>query len=327
MTIPTPKLTVSRALLSAALVILASSSPLLRAANFVLSGSDANGVSSFNTGTNWTGGAAPAPGNTYQTAGFVLRTPANSNAIAFAGSSLEVQNGGDLRIKTSAAVTVTNLIVDAGGIVDVSATGSSLTGTMILTNGMGYISVGGGASFTCSSVISGPGGFNTFNAVSGAPAGTTIFTSANSFSGGININGGTLQVSATGGGSTPLGSGTVTVDSGGTLVGGGGDAFGYSPHVAPATIFINGGTVTDLGTSSYRITMPNITFAGGTLTSAPGNAGDANGNYSFFGAGAPTVVTTLATNTTAVISAGKIALQQNGQATGITTFNVAAGSV
>jgi autotransporter-associated beta strand protein len=327
MTNPTPRLTFSRTILSAALVILASSSPLLRAANFVMSGNDGNGVSSFNTGTNWTGGAAPAPGNTYQTAGFVLRTPANSTAITFAGSSLEVQNGGDLRIKTSAAVTVTNLIVDAGGIVDVSATGSSLAGTMILTNGMGYISVGGAASFTCSSILSGPSGFNTFNAVSSAPAGTTILTSANSFSGGININGGTLQVSATGGGSTPLGSGTVTVDSSGTLVGGGGDSFGYSPHVAPANIFINGGTVTDLGTSSYRITMPNITFAGGTLTSAPGNAGDASGNYSFFGVGAPTVVTTLATNTTAVISAGKIALQQNGQATGITTFNVAAGSV
>ena len=119
----------------------------------------------------------------------------------------------------------------------------------------------------------------------------------------------------------------VTVGPGGTLIGGGGDSFGYFPHVAPATIFIAGGTVTEAGTSSFRITLPNLTFTGGTLTSAPGNVGDADGNYSLFGNGAPSVITSLSNNTTAVISAGKITLQQNGQATGTTTFNVAAGNV
>ena len=33
-------------------------------------------------------------------------------------------------------------------------------------------------------------------------------------------------------------------------------------------ININGGTVTNLGTASYRITLPNLTFTGGSLTSA-----------------------------------------------------------
>ncbi len=328
MTIPTPKLNLPRTVLAVALAVLASQTPFVRAATIVMSGNDASGISSFNSGANWTGGASPLAGNAYQTAGFLLRTPANSTSIAFAGDSLEIQNGGNLRIKTSSAtITVTNLILDGGGIVDVSATGSSLAGTMSLSGGMAYISVGGGASFTCGSIISGSGGFNTFNAVSTGGAGTTILTAANSFSGGININGGTIQVNSTGGGSTPLGSGTVIVDNGGTLVGGGADSFGYSPHVAPTNIFINGGTVTDLGTPNYRVTMPNITFAGGTLTSASSNAGDGNGNYSLFGAGAPSIVTTLATNTTAVISARKVSLQQNGQATGTTTFNVAAGNV
>ena len=398
---------------------------------FVLTNSDVTGVSSFNTGVNWTNGAAPIAGNSYQTAAFILRTPANSSPVAFAGDSLEIQNGGNLRIKTSAAtVTVGNLILDNGGIIDLSASPTTLAGNLNLAGGSAFISCGSPDVLTLSSSISGPGGFSTFNAVSSGagtdiltsantfsggvfitgPAGTTLrlgnanavsnsivtngvvngltfspgigtfnvgalagssnetlvdtsaaavtlsaggnnasttfsgvlsgsgsltkaglgvltLSSANSFSGGVTVAGGTLQANATGGGSAPLGTGTITVNAGATLVGTGGDAFGYSPNVAPLTFFINGGTITDLGTSSYRITMPNITFKGGTLTSAPGNNGDTGGNYSLFGTGVPTVVTTLSNNTTAIINAAKISLQQNNQQTGLTTFNVAAGNV
>jgi len=158
-------------------------------------------------------------------------------------------------------------------------------------------------------------------------SGTVTLKSANTFSGGIVVNAGTLEVASTGGGSTPLGSGSPIINPGGTLIGTGSDAFGYEGGTAPGTINISGGTVTGLGTGNYRITLPNLTFMGGTLTSAVGNSGDANGNYSLFGAGSPTTVTTIATNVTAVISAGTISLQQNNQATGITTFNVAAGNV
>src|SRR5579859_5186613 len=180
-----------------------------RAANFVMSGNDAIGISSFNTGTNWTGGAAPVAGNTYQTAAFLLRTPPNSTAITFAGSSLEVQNGGNLRDKTtSATVTVTNLILDGGGIFDVSGTGGSLAGTISLSGGLAYISVGGGNTFTCNSAISGSGGFYTYNSVSSG-TGTTVLTSKNTFTGGIVINAGTLQSGYTAGdGNSPLGTGT-----------------------------------------------------------------------------------------------------------------------
>jgi autotransporter-associated beta strand protein len=147
-----------------------------------------------------------------------------------------------------------------------------------------------------------------------------------------------VQVSSTGGGSTPLGGVTdntsstaaanVTVNAGGTLVGLGSDCFGYYPDTAPAVLFINGGTVTDSGTANYRITLPNLTFTGGTLTSVAGtNNVSGSGNYSLFGTGAASVVTTLSNNTTAVISAGAIGLQQDNQATGTTTFNVAAGNV
>ena len=65
-----------------------------------------------------------------------------------------------------------------------------------------------------------------------------------------------------------------------------------------------------------------MTFTGGTLTNDPGNPGDVNGNYAFFGDGTNQLVTTLASSTTAVISAGTISTH-----VGATIFNVAAGGV
>jgi autotransporter-associated beta strand protein len=185
---------------------------LSRAANFVMSGTDVLGTASFNSGLNWTGGAAPAAGNTYQTGAFLLRTPQNSTSIAFAGDSLEVQNGGDLRDKTSATVTITNFILDNGGIFDVPVASSTLAGNTTLSGGMAYISDNVGETFTCSSVISGPGGFYTFSTVS-TGAGITILTGANTFLGPLIVNGGTL-VLGTGG---SLASTNITVASGTTL--------------------------------------------------------------------------------------------------------------
>ena len=261
-------------ILTVAAVILAFQPMFSRAANIVMSGTDVLGTSSFNSGSNWTGGAVPVAGNTYQTGAFLLLTPANSTSIAFAGNSLEVQNGGNLRDETSATVTVTNLILDGGGIFDMAGVGGILAGNITLSNGMAFISVGGGESFTCNASISGSGGFFTYSTVSSG-AGTNVLTHANTFSGGLIINGGTLKVNNTGGGGTPVGgmannisstaAANVTVNAGATLVGIGSDAFGYYPNTAPSVLFINGGTVTDVGTSSYRVALPNLTFTGGTL--------------------------------------------------------------
>src|SRR5271170_641822 len=119
---------VPKFILTIAAVIFAFQPSVSRAANFVMSGSDAIGTSSFNSGANWTGGAAPAAGNTYQTSAFLLRTPGNSTSLAFAGNSLEIQSGGDLRDKTSATITVNDLILDSGGIFDMSGGGGILAG-------------------------------------------------------------------------------------------------------------------------------------------------------------------------------------------------------
>ena len=170
------------------------------------------------------------------------------------------------------------------------------------------------ADVTVANVISGTGSLSKNN------NNVLILSALNSFSGGAAINAGKLQVTG-GGGNTGLGGGNTTVNAGGTLIGGGGDAFGYAPNTAPGTIIIDGGTVGDLGTSSYRVTMPNLTFSGGTLTNAAGNNGDGNGNYSMYGNGTTCALTTLSNNNTAVISAARISFQSP------TTFNIAAGNV
>jgi autotransporter-associated beta strand protein len=176
-----------------------------------------------------------------------------------------------------------------------------------------------------STAISGTG------TVTNSGTGTITLSVANTFGGGLSINSGTVQVSATGSGSTPLGgvannssatpAGNVTVNAGATLVGLGTDSFGFHPDTAPNMIFINGGTVTDAGASNYRITTPNLTFTGGTFTSAVGNNGDVDGNYSFFGTGSAATIKTLAATSTAVISAEYVSCQEP------TIFNTAAGTV
>ena len=180
------------------------------------------------------------------------------------------------------------------------------------------------AAFTNNStvdyIISGAGEISGGVNLVKAGASTLTISNINNFSGGVTINGGTVLAYGSGG-NTALGSGTPVINSGGTLIGMDGDAFGYTPNAAPTNIFINGGTVSDLGNSSYRITMPNITFMGGTLTSAATNSGDANGNYSTFGNGSACAITTLATNTTAVISAATMGFGKP------TAFTVAAGTI
>ena len=95
-----------------------------------------------------------------------------------------------------------------------------------------------------------------------------------------------MQVTSNGGGATGLGGGVnasggavPVVGTNATLVGGGPNAFGYnSTNPSPAYINVSGGTVTDLGTSNYRITLPDIQFTGGTLTSNPSNTGKSDGS-------------------------------------------------
>ena len=263
--------------------LLAFHTSLLRGANFVMNLSDAINTTSFNTGLHWTGGAAPTNGNAYQTATFMLRTPANAAAITFAGDSLEIQGGGELRIKTSAQVTVTNLILANTAIVDLTApsggTAATLAGNITL-NGTATLRSGlnPGESvdvLTISAPISGTGGFTTAGSF-----GTIVLSATNTYSDGTTVNGGivlmngALPNSAVTVTSGPLGgSGTiksaVTCQAGGTLQPGLGGT-DTSTLTISNTLSLAGTTVFTLNRgnaqTSSRVSGISTLTQGGTLT-------------------------------------------------------------
>jgi autotransporter-associated beta strand protein len=157
--------------------------------------SDAIGASSFNSGANWAGGAAPVAGSTYLTGAFLLRTPASSSPFIFAGVSLEIQSGGDLRDKDGGVITVPNLLLDNSATLEESsptfASGTTATwaGAITLTGGTATIHAGigsdaAGSTFNITAPITGPGGFQTTG-----QNGIILLTASNSFSGGVTLNG------------------------------------------------------------------------------------------------------------------------------------------
>jgi len=235
----------------------------------------------------------------------------NSNTLTLSNATLDNTSGAAITLSSPMPIAVNGNVTFVGA-ADGSHDLNLSTGAVTL-NASPTITVNNG-TLTIGGAISGAG-----KSITKAGAGTLSLTTNSSYSGGVTINGGTLVVTHTGN-NTPLGSGDTTVNAGGTLAGGNGDAFGFQPNVAPATININGGTVTELSTASYRITLPNLNITGGTLTNAAGNAGDASGNYSFFGNGTTATVTTNASSTTATINATAVSMQRP------TTFNVAAGT-
>jgi autotransporter-associated beta strand protein len=294
--------------------------PGLLAAGAVSVASAANGLDTWdgagNPNFNWSG-SSPANWTGANT------TPVAGDTLAFAGAA-GLSNTNNLPAGTqingiffnsgaSAFNLYGNAITLAGGITNNS--GSLQTILFPITNNVNNTLSDGGSGIIITNVIAGTG------ALTNAGNGTVTLASVNTFSGGVTINSGTLQVSGSGG-KTGLGYGSAaTVNSGGTLVGTVGDAFGYTANDSPGTILINGGTVTDLGTANYTITLANVTFIGGTLTSAPGNIGSGGFNFAAFGNGTLCTIATLPAATTAIINAAGLGIERP------ITFNVAAGNV
>lgn len=302
------------------------------------------------------GGYATVGGNTWAVSGSAATAGAISGLATYsttfaAGTNVDSQASASvgaltinsLRFNTNVAdtVTLTGALTDAtGGILESSNVGTvatSITGST-LTSGAAdliFIQNNTGGALTVASTITGAVGLTK------AGGGTLIVNNANNnYTGAINVDAGTLQISSGagtagtgGGGGTSSGLGQTTsghainVYNGATLIGGAGDAFGYSTTTVALNIL--GGTVADLSTSNYRITTPNLNFTGGAFlvagTSATaGNAGDGNG--SAFSMQYGTITSNPAT-TTAVIGAtggytgGKIGTQAS------LVFNIASGSV
>ena len=77
-----------------------------------LATTDGFGTTSFNTGTNWTGGAAPVAGKNYLVNGLILRSPAVANqTTVFAGTTLAIADG-QFWLKGSNSVAQANYVLD-----------------------------------------------------------------------------------------------------------------------------------------------------------------------------------------------------------------------
>ena len=89
-----------------------------KAADIYMTAADVNGpTTSFNGAGKWSNGLPPDPTNTYRTA-YQMRTPDNTTGIAytFAAPQLTINAGGSLLLKSSGALTITNLVLNGGSI-------------------------------------------------------------------------------------------------------------------------------------------------------------------------------------------------------------------
>lgn len=155
------------------------------------------------------------------------------------------------------------------------------------------------ANQTLGGVISGTGTILKNN------TGTLTLWGANTFSGPLTANGGTVVCASGGTENGRLGKGTVTFNSGTTLRSDAADSFGYLTG-APSVINLVGGTITTGGSGNFRTTLPNLTLTGATITSLAGNNGDASGVWSF---NAGSSITTNASATTSTIGSPKVGVQ------------------
>jgi fibronectin-binding autotransporter adhesin len=198
----------------------------------------------------------------------------------------------------------------------------NISGTAAIHNTL-TIGANNATGGTFAGVISN-GTLNGVIALTKTGTGTQVLSGANTFSGGLTINGGAIDSTSTAAASA-LGVGNVAVNSSGALIGGAANAFGFNNFgdtndVSPDTISINGtGIVTD-SSGAFTITLPDINMNGGTLTNNAGNTGGTGGQYSLLQG--TVEANSSAGTTTSLISAGIISLQDGNSASGVVTFTV-----
>jgi autotransporter-associated beta strand protein len=212
---------------------------------------DANGL--WGTASNWTPGIADGSGFT---ANF-------TNDIT-----------ADRTVSLDGDRTLTNVVF---GDSDTSSAGSWLlnnngnnNNNLILagtTPGITVNALGTGKTATISAIIQGSAGLVK------SGDGTLILSGANTYTGNLTVDGGTLIGTVAGAFGSFSGARTINVNSGGILDYGASNMGGG--HTATnMNLVITGGTVTNSGTSTFN-SLNNVTLTGGTLTSTTGIAGGA----------------------------------------------------
>jgi fibronectin-binding autotransporter adhesin len=228
------------------------------------------------TGSNlFTGGAAINPGN------LVL---AGTNWALGTGSL--ALNGGTLSSNGASNWTLPNALV---------LSGTTQLGFGTATGGLTFNAATGTLTANSLLTLSSPATIN--EALSGAGFsltktgnGNLTIGGANTFSGGMNVNGGTVTIAGPGGGNGSFVNSAITVNSGAELDLNVNDAIGYNAGLPPLTIY---GVVKKINAQSETIGRP-ITLSGGTMTST--TAGAANQGAWNFNTGNDSISTANGTN-------------------------------
>jgi fibronectin-binding autotransporter adhesin len=252
-------------------------------------------LTAANTGALVLGGGNGSYTGAIAVNGGVLRA---ANAVGFGAGTATAAAGGTIDLNGT-ALTTTPIILNGtgfdglGALVNTSGTAASTSGTVTLASAT---TIGGVNNFTISGVVGGSG------VLTKAGAGNlTLSAGANTLTGAVVVNAGTLTLTGSNSGAGTIQSPTITVNPGGTLVTTAGDALGFTANRNALTI--NGGSVLNNG-SGARVTLSNtVNMTGGLLggSSVGGSATNA-GAFSFSGTLGVTATSDAAGNP-AVVSA------------------------
>jgi len=277
------------------------------ASNVTFTLNDAAGSDSFGAEGHWSNSAAPSSSNTYEdlgvsSAGFLRAYGVGggtdvTGSATFAGASLQLDDGAILYLKTTGTITVNNLIMNGGEVLEGAPETSAiatLAGNITFNSATTSYMTGQNGVLAISSAVMGSGsvvfggsdaaGNNTFNADQSSSAGAE-YGQAITLSGNWSGYSGTATIANTGTVSIPGGvtigatNGTsgnaayiIDSNSGNDLVLGSGISSSYTANIGSLATGPGSGASTAIYTSS--------SFAGTVLTLAIGNL---NTNTTFAG--------------------------------------------
>lgn len=160
-----------------------------------LTANDPIGASSFNSAGRWNDALPPSAGKTYETGSFLLRGPTAAGSFVFAGDRLTI-NGASGRLlgKTTGAQTLTiaDLVLDGGTLDQANANHSNARLTVagnITVNSTSRLGALLGETLNVTAPISGSAALTVGGSFTnaGAATGLVILSTANPFSGTIQV--------------------------------------------------------------------------------------------------------------------------------------------
>lgn len=246
-------------------------------------------------------------------AGTLVLAKSSSPSVHAVGNGLTINNGGIAQLAGTGGDQIfdgAGVTLNAGGTFDMNgrsetftsittASGSTLTNNAA-SNTTSTLTVGSG---TVAGTISN-GGSGGVVALRKTGAATLVLSGKNTFTGNVDVTGGTLALAnnALASGGPTLASPSVTVGTGATLRFDASDNFGGHNTASGPDIVVNGGTVTNSG--GYINALQNLTLNGGVV--------NAVGEFGAFGAFSIRHTLTSTGTSTIDLGSSRLTLGQDG---------------